>query len=148
MIGSSRRCVLAAVSVTLAFGLLRPYVADMMCARGDEFLRSGDPRTAQVYYRRAIVVDPTREPAVERFIFASLEIRSTQSLANGTNVADAFLTRHPEDAAVRVDRALILWAERSPRAAKELAAIDSSLHDARFTRLAAIASHGRAIRRP
>lgn len=139
-IGAARRCTIAAVSCALAWLLLRPFVADALRARGDEFLRSGDPRGAQRYYLRAIAVDPACEGAVEQYTFSSLEIRSPENLSMGIRIADAYLALHPANVPVRIDRALALFAARSSRAARELGSIGESLHDARFVQLGAIAA--------
>jgi hypothetical protein len=135
----SRRCTLALVSTLLAILLLRPLIADALCIRGDEFLRSGEPFTAQHYYRLALVGDPNCGTAVERFVFASLEIHRPTILAAGVKVADAYLQRH-EDQAIAIDRALALWSMNDfARAAKELRVLGDSTHDRRYARLAEIA---------
>ncbi len=134
-----RRCVLAFFSTLLAIVLLRPFIADALCIRGDEFLRSGDPTTAQHYYRLALLDDPDCGTAAERFVFASLEIHTRTILSDGVRVADAYLRRH-NDQAIAVDRALALWCMNDlVRAAKELRALGDSTHDRRFSRLAQIA---------
>jgi hypothetical protein len=128
------------VSMVLAFMLLRPLIAEALCVRGDEFLRSGAPTTAEHYYRLALASDPNCETAAERFTFASLEIHARPALAAGIKVADAYLMRH-SDEAIQIDRALALWSVNDfARAAKELRVLGTMTHDRRFTRLAQIAT--------
>ena len=136
----ARRLLLAALSALLSVALLRPLIADALCIRGDEFLRSGEPMTAQHYYRLALWSDPACETAAERFVFAALEIHSRRSLEAGIEVADAYLLRR-EDTTIRIDRALALWSVRNyPRAAEELRLVGRFTRDRRFVRLAQIAS--------
>jgi hypothetical protein len=138
-IAPSRRCVLALFSTLVAILILRPLIADALCIRGDEFLRSGYPVTAQHYYRLALFSDPDCGTATERFVFASLEIHTRTILAAGVKVADAYLQRH-KDQDIAIDRALALWSMNDlSRAAKELGALGDSTHDRRYTRLAQIA---------
>ncbi len=138
-IAPSRRCLLALFSTMLAIVLLRPLIVDAVCVRGDEFLRSGDPLTAEHYYQIALAVDPDCGTAAERFVFASLEIHTRSILAAGVKVADAYLRRH-NDVGVAIDRALALWSMSDfRRAAKEFHALGDSTHDQRYLRLAHIA---------
>jgi len=135
----ARRCVLAVYSAFLALALLRPLIADALCIRGDEFLRSGDPVAAEHYYGLALAGDPDCETANERFVFASLEIHTRPILDAGVRVADAYLRRH-DDQAIAIDRALALWnLNEFTRAAKEFRTLGGSTHDRRFTRLAQLA---------
>jgi len=139
---------LAAISLVLGVIVLRPLIAEALCMRGDEFLRSGEPLTAEHYYRLAIASYPDCRTAAERVIFASLEIRTRAILAIGIRVADAYLSRH-DDTAIRIDRALALWATKDlTRAAKELSLIGAITHDRRLTRLSQIAMvRAKGIRR-
>jgi hypothetical protein len=140
MISPMRRVILAATACVLAVAVLHPLIAEALCVRGDEFLRSGDPRAAQRYFRFALFTDPNCATAAERFVFASLEIHTTATLKRGVTVADAYLRGHA-DQAVRTDRALALWGMKDfARAALELRAIGESTHDERYTRLAHIAA--------
>jgi hypothetical protein len=142
-ISPQRRVVLAATGCVLAVLLLHPLIAEALCVRGDEFLRFGDPRTAQRYFRFALYADPNCATAAERFVFAAVEIHTQDALGAGVKIADAYLRYH-EDQAVRTDRALALWAMKDfARAAVELRAVSASTHDERYERLAQIAA-GRA----
>ncbi|MGA3038571.1 MAG: hypothetical protein ABSE64_13915 [Vulcanimicrobiaceae bacterium] len=139
-IAPGRRWLLATFTALLAVVLLRPLIAGALCVRGDEFLRSGDPVTAQHYYRFAVAGDPDSETAAERFVFAALEIHASPALAAGIKVADSYLLRH-DDEAIRIDRALALWSINDlARAAKELRVVAALTHDRRYARLAQIAS--------
>jgi hypothetical protein len=143
----ARRYLLAAFSAAVALVLLRPLIADALCVRGDEFLRTGDPVTAQHYYRFALASDPDSGTAAERFVFAALEIHARPALAAGIKVADAYLLRHDDDA-IRIDRALALWSINDlRRAEKELRAVAERTHDRRYARLANIAALRARLRR-
>lgn len=138
-ISPPRKVCLAVIACVLAVVVLRPLIAQALCIRGDEFLRSGDPSTAQHYYRLALFGDPNCETAAERFAFASLEIHTPNALAAGVEVADAYLGHH-DDQAIRVDLALALWdAKNFARATIELRAVGKVARDARYERLAKIA---------
>jgi hypothetical protein len=134
-----RKLVLAAIAGILALILLRPLIAQALCIRGDEFLRSGEPSTAQHYYRLALYGDSNCETAVERFVFSALEIHTEKALIAAIHIADAYLARH-DDQAVRADLALALWSVKDfARAAKELYAVGRTSRDARYERLAHVA---------
>jgi tetratricopeptide (TPR) repeat protein len=141
MIGSAlRRCSLALAASALAWAFLHPYVADALCLRGDEYLRIGDPRTAQRYYRRAVVIDPDSQAATDRFAFSSLEIRTARALKAGIECASAYLIRHPGESQIRFDRALaFLAAGRSTEAASDFRLLGAAMRDARYLKLADLA---------
>ena len=140
MIPVARRFVLAVVAWVFAWMLLHRCIASALCVRGDEFLRKGEPRDAQRYYKRALRVDPDFPDAVERFTFSSLELRTARDLAAAVQASDAYLDRHRSNDEIARDRALVLWASGDePRAAVELRSAGTRLHDGRLLRLAAIA---------
>jgi tetratricopeptide (TPR) repeat protein len=101
-----RRTVLAALGVGIAAALLRPQLADALVVRGDEFLYRGDPARSLEFYRRALVADPDDGAAVDRFAFAATSLRDRAALAEAIGRACDYLRRHPEDTAVRMDRAM------------------------------------------
>ena len=139
-ISLARRCALATAGWAIAWALLHPCVANALCARGDEFLRRGDPRSADRYYVRAMRVDPDCAVAVERFTFSSLELRTLDDLRAAIHAADAYLAAHGSNREIETDRALVLWVSGDePRAAIELRTVGTRAHDARLLRLAAIA---------
>jgi hypothetical protein len=136
----ARRFTLAAVGWAIAWMLLHPFVANALCARGDEFLRRGDPHAALRYYARAMRIDSGCAVAVERFTFSALELRTLPDLRAATAAADTYLARHGSNAEIETDRALVLWAAGDePRAAIELRNAGRTMHDARLLRLATIA---------
>lgn len=142
MIASAfRRCSLALAAAALAWIFLHPYVADALCLRGDEYLRLGDPRTAERYYHRAVVVDGDSRTATDRFVFASLEIRTASALSAGIDVSGSYLSRHPFETQIRLDRALALFAVgRNAEAARDLRVVGTALGDLRYLRLADLAA--------
>lgn len=137
MLGRRRRFWVAAVSLVLAWAVLHPFLAGILCRRGDEFLRTGRPAEALRYYARAVAANAFYEPAVDRLALASLQVRTAVGLRSALNASEAYLERHNHATSIEIDRALLLAAigdrRRSGRAFAELW---HRLGDARFRRLA------------
>ena len=114
---TTRRVALAFGALVLTGALLRGPLSDALVSRGDEFLRGGDPRIGRVYYLRALFLNPDSAAAVDRLAFGDLELRTPASLREATTVSAGFLSRHPDEWSVRLDRALALHAERRDAAA-------------------------------
>jgi tetratricopeptide (TPR) repeat protein len=148
-IAPARRCGLTLGSLALSWLFLHSFVADALCVRGDEFLRAGDARTAQRYYERAVAIEPESGAALDRLSLATLEIRTEPAFASVLHRLDAYLTRHPADVQIRLDRALQLLASRNDgAAAADLRLLGRALHDARYLQAAQNAAKraGRASR--
>jgi tetratricopeptide (TPR) repeat protein len=141
MLDAKRRWIVATVSLSIGWVLFHGYVARALWARGDEFLRRGNPAAAQPYYRRAIAVDPNCEDAVDRLLFAALELRTARDLYLAIAAGDRYLNRHPDAADIRLDRAMaLLAARRGYAAAGDFRWLAAHAHDARFEKLAAHAA--------
>ena len=139
MMNRSRRFCVAAISLTLAWWLLHPYVAGILCVRGDEFFRNGQPQEAQRYYARAVAVNADYEPAVDRLALATLQSRGAANLSAAYAAAERYVERHPAATPIQIDRALLLYALHDGRAVAAFGELWRLLGDRRFLRLAQIA---------
>ena len=132
-----RRCILAAVSLAIAWAFFHGYVATILWARGDEFLRNGNPSDAERYYRRALAIEPDCREALDRLLFAAIELKRQQDLDLAIAAGDRYLRLHPDTIDIRTDRALaLLAAHRNGPAAQEFRWLARRLRDRRFMRLA------------
>lgn len=135
-----RAWLIIAVSLAISAVLFRPFVADALVSRGDEFLRAGDLGAASIYYARAVRADPDSEPAAERFTFVGFRLGGAELRAVLT-FADAYLSRHPSASSVRLDRAFALRAAGMERtAAREFLVLGHERRDFRYFGLAAHAA--------
>lgn len=141
----SRRFLIALVALICAGVLFRSQVADALVIRGDDYVYRGDRTQALERYRRAIVVAPFSGTAVDRYVFVSMQMQSAPAVASAIAVASRYLARHPEDIAVRTDRALCyLHAHRYAAASADFLAAARVSHSARYAlyaRMAARAEH-------
>jgi tetratricopeptide (TPR) repeat protein len=138
-----RRCILAAISLTIAWVLFHGYVAAILWARGDEFLRNGNPAAAERYYRRALAIDPACRDALDRLLFAAIELKRQPDLDAAIAASDRYLRLDPLGIGIRTNRALaLLAAHRYGIAAEEFRWLARRLHDRRFMRLALRAEAG------
>jgi tetratricopeptide (TPR) repeat protein len=141
MLEAKRRWIVATISLSIALLLFHGYVARALWTRGDEFLRRGNPAAAEPYYRRAIAIDANCEEAVDRLLFAALELRKEPDLHLAIVAGDRYLNRHPDAADVRLDRAMVLLAaHRSHAAVTDFRWLAVHAHDARFEKLASRAA--------
>jgi tetratricopeptide (TPR) repeat protein len=101
-----RRTALALLGIAAAACILRPQISDALVVRGDEFLYRADPRRALDYYRRALAVDADDGAAADRFAFVAAMIRDPRADAEALRETSVYLQRHPDDAVVRMDRAM------------------------------------------
>ena len=130
------RFALAGISLALAFLLFRGFLAEALVLRGDEFLRVGEPREAQSYYRRAMSLDGSSS-AIDRFAFVGFQLRTPSSLAESIDAASRLLARHPERWTVRLDRPLALYASGAlVPAAREFERLGRERSDFRYFALA------------
>ena len=136
-----RAWLVIAISLAISAVLFRPFVADALVSRGDEFLRAGDLRAARVYYARAVRVDPDSEAAAERFTFVGFRIGGAERLRALLAFADAYVGRHPSSWSVRLDRAFALLAAGMDQpAAREFLRLGDERADFRYFGLAAHAA--------
>ena len=101
-----RRTALALLGIGAAACILRPQISDALVVRGDEFLYRADSRRALDYYRRALAVDGDDGAAADRFAFVAAMMRDPRANAEALRETSAYLQRHPDDAIVRMDRAM------------------------------------------
>ena len=101
-----RRFAVALFTLFCAATLFRSNVASALMIRGDGYLYRGEQAQALQRYRRALLLSPALEVAADRFVFVSLERQTPQSLRQAIAVANRYLHRNPNDAAVLSDRAL------------------------------------------
>jgi tetratricopeptide (TPR) repeat protein len=101
-----RRTALALLGIAAAACILRPQISDALVVRGDEFLYRADPRRALDYYRRALAMDGDDGSAADRFAFVAAMIRDPGANAEALSETSDYLRRHPDDAVVRMDRAM------------------------------------------
>ena len=101
-----RRTALALLGIAAAAWILRPQISDALVVRGDEFLYRSDSKRALDYYRRALAVDGDDAAAADRFAFVAAMTRDVRANAEALREASAYLRRHPDDAIVRMDRAM------------------------------------------
>lgn len=133
MTGSAvRRASVAALGIGIAAVILRPQIADALVVRGDEYLyRSQDARALR-YYARALAIDADDGAAADRFAFAAMLSRDPQAIAASLRETSAYLARHPEDATVRMDRAMAYRAAgQLPAALADFALAGAQTGDAR-----------------
>jgi tetratricopeptide (TPR) repeat protein len=117
MTGAFRRTALAVLGVSIAASILRPQVSDALVVRGDEFLYRADWPRALDFYRRALVVDADDGAAADRFAFVATALRDRGARAEALRETSAYLQNHPDDAVVRMDRAMAYREEKNARAA-------------------------------
>lgn len=101
-----RRSAVALLGIAAAAWILRPQISDALVVRGDEFLYRADPGRALDYYRRALTVDEDDGAAADRFAFVATTTRDPRANAEALRETSAYLQRHPDDAIVRMDRAM------------------------------------------
>ena len=102
-----RRALLVVTALTLAAPLLRTSVASALVTRGDGLLYTRDARAAAMY-RRALAIDPGDSVASDRYALSALLSHRKSIIEDGIRVLDLALVNHPEDATLRMDRALCL----------------------------------------
>lgn len=136
-----RAWVTVGVALAISAALFRPFVADALVSRGDEFLHSADLATARIYYLRAVRIDPRSETAAERLTFVGFRLGDPQTLRASIAFADAYVMKHPASRNVRYDRAFALWASgQDARAATEFLRLGRERRDFRLFGLAAHAA--------
>lgn len=141
----TRRFVIALGALTCAALLFRGQVGDALVMRGDDYVYRGERAQALERYRRAMLVAPFAGTAVDRYVFVSMQMQTARSIASAVEVATRYLASHPDDVAVRTDRALCyLHAHRYASASADFLAAERTSHVSRYAlyaRLAAKAEH-------
>lgn len=141
-----RRLLIAFVALIGSGVLFRAQVADALVIRGDDYVYRGDRAQALERYRRAMVIAPSSGTAVDRYVFVSMQTQTPAAVASAIAVASGYLRRHPDDIAVRTDRALCyLHAHRYAAASADFLAAARVAHSSRYALYARMAA--RAERR-
>jgi tetratricopeptide (TPR) repeat protein len=136
-----RRTVLALLGIVVSAGILRPQISDALVVRGDEFLYRADAARALDYYRRALAVDGDDGAAVDRFAFVATMVRDARVNAEALRETSAYLQRHPDDAIVRMDRAMAYRAAGIARGAlADFALVGARTNDPRALTFAGYAA--------
>lgn len=146
-IALSRRLFIALVSLLIATLAFHGAVASALVTRGDDALRSGDEKSAFMYYRRAMIFEPTVTTAADRLAFHLALHHSRVDAKRAIVIANGGLHRNPQDGSLLADRALAeerlkAWstAERDFTRAADI------LHDARYDQFAGKAALQRGDR--
>jgi tetratricopeptide (TPR) repeat protein len=101
-----RRVILALAALFLSALAFRSQISQAVVVRGDDMLYRNRLDAARDRYRRALAIDPSSETAVDRYVFASMERRTPNALAQAISIASTFLKSHPKDGPLLADRAL------------------------------------------
>jgi tetratricopeptide (TPR) repeat protein len=104
---SLRRLALVITALLCAIPLVRPAISSALVTRGDAMLFARDPR-AQEKYHLALAIDPENLDAADRYVFAAFLSRNATELEAGVKLAGDVLVYDPENATLRMDRALCL----------------------------------------
>ncbi len=64
--------LLAGIGIAVAAVAARPELANGLVARGDDVAEAGNAARAQIYYRRALVIDPSSSAALDRVAVAAM----------------------------------------------------------------------------
>lgn len=140
-----RRLLIAGTAFVAAIFLLREELSSAMVSRGDDMLYQGNAVRALAFYRRALIFDSANASAVDRYVFVSMTLHRRPALVSAVGVATRFLSMHPHNAMVRMDRALCELRLRLLIAAeRDFVLVAAAKHDARvlvFAGYAAFESH-------
>lgn len=101
-----RRVATALASLVVAAFVFRVQIAGALVTRGDEFLTRGSVSEARKYYARALAIDWDSPSAADRFVFYSAAADDRRILLRAIDEATSYLSAHPGDAQLFMDRAL------------------------------------------
>jgi Flp pilus assembly protein TadD len=102
-----RRLLLVVTALLLAIPLLRPAMSSALVTRGDALAFARDAR-ARAKYALALRFDAENTIAADRYVFSAFLSRKPSDLEDAVRVAGAVLRKRPNEAIVRMDRALCL----------------------------------------
>lgn len=111
------RLVLTVFAIACSAVLLRGQLSSALVTRGDAFAYWGERDEARVMYARALFFDERNRVAADRYVFDAALSKKELVVRNGVAVANAYLARVPDDAAVLMDRAMCYQREGSLRSA-------------------------------
>lgn len=139
-----REMLLVCFAIAVCALLFRAQISTALVLRGDDLLARGDASAALNKYEFALRVDASNGAALDRVLFAALQERGEGTLRRVLNRADAYLARHPQDAAVLQDRALCeLILRKRAAAARDLERTARITRDPQTYAFAEIAERGR-----
>jgi Flp pilus assembly protein TadD len=132
-----RRLLLVVTALLLAAPLLRPAMSSALVTRGDALLFARDAR-ARAKYALALRFDPGNTVAADRYVFSAFLSRKPSQLEDAVGVAGAVLRKRPNEAILRMDRALCLQLlRRYALAARDFELVGRERHDVQALALAA-----------
>lgn len=102
----NRRALLAIVGIALAALAARPEIANGVAARGDDVAEAGDAGRAQIYYRRALAIDPSSSTALDRTAVSAMMLGNTTREEDAVRRLRGALANR-SDAALLFDLALL-----------------------------------------
>lgn len=127
-----RRFAVAFFSLLCAAIVFRSQIAQALVIRGDDYLYRGDRQAAMERYRRALSIAPDDEMAADRYVFATMQLRTPGAFGRAVFIASNYLREHPHAAFVYADRALCyLHMRRYRRAERDYARAGSLARSAR-----------------
>ncbi len=101
-----RRAVLIAAALSASAVVLHAQLSSALVTRGDALAYWGSTPRARLMYERALWFDRDNGTAADRLVFAAMMSHEATLLREGVDVATDYLSRHPNDSALRMDRAL------------------------------------------
>jgi Tfp pilus assembly protein PilF len=95
------------VALAITAMLVRPQLSMALTTRGDALAFAGDVRALE-FYRRALVLDPQNDIAIDHLATRAILSHRRDLLEETCAVATAFLRRRASAVGIRMDRALAL----------------------------------------
>jgi Flp pilus assembly protein TadD len=132
-----RKLLLVVTALLLAAPLLGSAMSSALVTRGDALLFARDPR-ARAKYALALRFDAGNTVAADRYVFSAFLSRTPSDVEDAVRVAGAVLRKAPNEAIVRMDRALCLQLlRRYVLAARDFELVGRERHDVQALALAA-----------
>jgi len=132
-----RRLVVVIAALSLAVPILRSALSSALVTRGDALFYMHDTRASDKY-ALALQLDRNNVTAADRYVFTAFLSREPHELEKAIRIASAVLQADPDEAAVRMDRALCLQLlKRYPQAERDFEEVGRQLSDVRALAMAA-----------
>lgn len=132
-----RRLAVVIVALSLAVPILRPALSSALVTRGDALFYMHDTRASDKY-ALALRLDRDNVTAADRYVFTAFLSRAPHKLEEAIRVASVVLQAHPDEATLRMDRALCLQLlKRYPQAERDFEKVGRTLSDVRALAMAA-----------
>jgi tetratricopeptide (TPR) repeat protein len=103
-----RRFAIAFLALGVSAFFFRGPMASSLITRGDGAFQAGDLRSALRFYRRSLVFDPTSPVGAERFTTIAMASNDLKLKSEALGIATRELATDPDNARIRLNRALIL----------------------------------------